>query len=359
VAIPLNAISNFGFETGDYSDWNEDGSGQISIISPGHNSEYAASLFGLENQDSQPGFDMAVALVPGLTYTYSFDYFLSVDQSSSSLVFSGQIINIDQSGEPVAFSVGYNSPGTADRNGNQVGAWYTMTFPPFVAVSTNYDVSVYLESDGAETGIYLDNFQLLASIPSPPSAPTAAPVNEMGSNAGFEIGDYSGWYISQDQEDGPPTQMTITSPGYESDYAAYLFGGDQGGADYLDMSFGLVSGTSYTFSFAYNMNVVKSASVLTLSGYIRANDVESQPVSFSIGYDARGSTDDHNNQVGAWNIISFPSFVAAADSYSLSLMLEADGDETGVYLDDFQLVASAPTSSSVAPTAVYTTTTVT
>ena len=299
---------------------------------------------------------MAVALVPGLTYTYSFDYFLSVDQSSSSLVFSGQIINIDQSGEPVAFSVGYNSPGTADRNGNQVGAWYTMTFPSFVAVSTNYDVSVYLESDGAETGIYLDNFQLLASIPRPPTAAPAAPVNQMGSNAGFETGDYSDW-----NTDGADVLTTVTSPGYNSEYAASMYG-DSSDSDHdesLGMDVVLVPGNTYVFSFAYFIDVNQADSSLVFYGAIGGSEMEDLPVSFDISYDAGPPLDSKGNPVGAWYDITFPSFVATSTHYTISMQVEVDGPETGIRLDDFQLIASAPTSSSVAPTAVYTTTTVT
>jgi len=356
---------NAGFETGDFTGWNPspfpaDDSFNFPIINePGYNSEYNAFLSG--GWSIEPVYiQKDLVLVPGITYTMSFAYnFYNVEPSSSSQSFVVTLSGAEANDEPIDYTISTTPPNMVDSIGNVLGDWYTVTLPQFVAMSTDYSLYIQSSSSYDENAVALDSFQLLASMPSPPSASTVAPVNEMGSNAGFEDGDYSGWYTSQDQNDGPPTQMTITSPGYESDYAAYLFGGDQGGADYLDLSFGLIPGTSYTFSFAYNLNVNREFSTLTLSGMIRANDVEDQPVSFSIGYNTPALLDTNNNQPGAWYIMSFPSFVAAGDSYHISMMLEADGNETGVYLDDFQLVASAPTSSSVAPTAVYTTTTVT
>jgi len=147
------------------------GTGQQIITSPGYNSEYAAYLAGDNGgDDSDPSVDMLVAVVPGLTYTYSFAYF--IETSSDSLEFSGMLYGLASGDNPVNFDVYYDNSDSTDTNGNAVGAWYTITFPPFVAVSTSYDVSIYVSTDGANNVVLVDNVQLLASAPGSDSVPT-------------------------------------------------------------------------------------------------------------------------------------------------------------------------------------------
>lgn len=165
MVVPLNAIgSNYDFETGDWSTWNVDGTGQQLITSPGYNSEYAAYLAGDDGpDDTQAGFDMTVAVVPGLTYTYSFAYF--IETSSNSIDLQSSVYGLEGEDQPVNFEVFYGSSQSTDTNGNAPGFWYTISFVPFVAVSEHYDVSIWLTADDPNNGIRVDNFQLLASAP--------------------------------------------------------------------------------------------------------------------------------------------------------------------------------------------------
>lgn len=218
ISAPADALyPNGGFEFGDLTEWtpynysnnydnvNQFSTANVSIVSPGYNSNYAAYLTVNINTTASPSsnyyyYDTAVEIdeqnvtvVPNLTYTFSFDYKQdsnttgtgnSQDTGLGFALYPSTNIEDDSGyedgGSDYFYNTIYLNPGAQlDSLNNTPGVWNTFTMPSFVAVSSTYRLYFYLETYNSNDvnrqnytsrmGVQVDNFQLLASLPNPPA----------------------------------------------------------------------------------------------------------------------------------------------------------------------------------------------
>jgi len=186
LVVPSDAIAtNGGFETGDLTGWKYESYGavnqtSITVVSPGHNSNYVAHLTAAgttSRGSSSSGADymyQSVAVIPGVTYTLYVDYNQDAGStcmnSEASLYFNVEDNKSENS--PISMRIVMAQGNSTDSLGNSPASWSTVS-KSFVAPSNSYSVYATLQNYGTcFIGVQLDNFKLIASnLPPPPGTP--------------------------------------------------------------------------------------------------------------------------------------------------------------------------------------------